>query len=106
MCGSPRFPGLRASTDLQDVLKWDLCLIRVPSDRWAAQVCWQSVETSLQALGYLSPFGLASRKMMQGGKEGIGLLPLFVSPGACLHVVYLRVFFSFCLLRRCLVSIV
>lgn len=65
------------------------------------------METSLQALGYLSPFGFASRKMMQGEKERIGLLPLFVSRGDCLHVGCLSfgVFFS-SLLRRCLVSIV
>lgn len=45
--------------------------------------------------------------MMQREKEGIGLLPLFVSLGGCLHVGCLRLFFfPFCLLRICLVSIV
>lgn len=45
------FPGSGASTDLQDGLKQDVHLAGVPSDLWAAQVCWQSMEISLQALG-------------------------------------------------------
>lgn len=88
-------PGSGASVDLWDGLKWDLRLIGVPADCWAAQVCWQSVETSLQPLGYLSPF--ASRKMMwlKAGTEGRELVSsLLLSPqGACLHGGYLRFFF-------------
>lgn len=44
----------------------------------------------------------------RGRREGIGLFPLVVAPGACLHVGYLSLggFFPFCLLRRFLVSIV
>lgn len=68
------------------------------------------METSLLVLRYLAALSFASRRMMQGEKDGTGLFPLFVSPGGCLHVGCLRAFFfffsSFCLLRRCLVSIV
>jgi len=90
------FPGSGASADLWDGLKRDGRLVGVPSDCWAARVCWQSVETSLRALGYLSPFAFVSRKMMRlkAGGEGRELVSSRLSPQVlvCMWAIYVIFF--------------